>query len=374
MDLFERQPEDVGMRSDSISRALDLIRARSTAAQICVLRDGKVVLDRSFECAPGSLFWIFSASKPFMTMLVFILAEKGQLRLDDPVAKYWPEFGRNGKSAITIRDVLQHRSGVPVAGSVLGDAICMTNWNRSVRRIEHARPSKQASGGPVYQILTYGFILGELAHRVTGIELPKLLAAEILGPLGMKDTFLGLPFKEWNRHVPVQIRPISRALRLPGRLVQMALNRRATRSAVVPAAGISTTARDLAVFYQMLLQEGECNGVRLLQPAGIRQATAPSSPCQWDRYARAPLRWAHGFQLGGPRPDPAFASAMGRLSTERTFGHNGSNCCIGWADPDRKLVFVYLTNLLTSIEKNGQHMADVSDAIHSACSPIPDSL
>src|SRR5581483_10515332 len=110
------------------------------AAQICVLREGRVVLDRSVGCQPDSLFWIFSASKPFVALLVHQLAERGALRLDDRVAAYWPRFGQRGKDTITIRQVLQHRSGVPVASSLLGDGLAMTPWDRAVRHVERARP------------------------------------------------------------------------------------------------------------------------------------------------------------------------------------------------------------------------------------------
>ena len=93
-------------------RALERIRKRQASAQICVLRGGEVVLNHAFGCKENSLFWIFSASKPFMAVLIYLLAERDQVRLDEPVATYWPEFAQHGKSHITIRQVLQHRSGL----------------------------------------------------------------------------------------------------------------------------------------------------------------------------------------------------------------------------------------------------------------------
>jgi CubicO group peptidase (beta-lactamase class C family) len=349
------------MKHSGLGRALELIEARGAAAQICVHRNGKLVLDRAINCAPQSLFWIFSASKPFVAMLVYLLAERGQLRLDDPVAAHWPEFGRNGKDKISIRMVLQHRSGLPTAGGALGDAMSMADWDRSVRRIERARPIRTAGRSSAYQFISFGFILGELVQRVSGVSVDKFLAAEILEPLRMRDTFLGLPDAEWPRHVPVRFR------NMLGRPVQFIVNRRETRQAVIPAAGISTTARDLAVFYQMLLNEGEFEGRRILQPASIREARTSSNNGEWDPYAFAPIRWAQGLQLGGPRPDKRYVSPMGRLSSPLAFGHNGSNCCIGWADPTRQLAFAYLTNLLTSPRRDARHLTDVADAIIGAC-------
>ena len=103
----ERLPQPPGLDpdaldSDALSQVNGLIRAYGAVAQICVLRDEQMVLDRAFGCRPDSLFMIFSAGKPFVAVLVHQLAERGQLALDDPVARYWPEFSRHGKDAITI--------------------------------------------------------------------------------------------------------------------------------------------------------------------------------------------------------------------------------------------------------------------------------
>jgi len=95
----------------------------------------------------------------------------------------------------------------------------------------------------------------------------------------------------------------------------------------------------------------------------------PSSEGRIDRFARTPIRWAEGFQLGGPRHVPGSITPMGMRSSPRTFGHNGSNCCMAWADPDRRIVFAYLTNTITRVRDDMQHLADVADAVLDACAP-----
>ena len=87
-----------------------LVRARGARASLCVVRDGRVLIDQSCGGPPDGLFWIFSASKPFTALLVHRLAVAGVLDLDAPVARYWPEFAGGGKDAVTIRHVLAHRS------------------------------------------------------------------------------------------------------------------------------------------------------------------------------------------------------------------------------------------------------------------------
>jgi CubicO group peptidase (beta-lactamase class C family) len=348
---------------DALARAADLVRVRGARAQLCVVKDGRVVLDRSFGCAPDDLFWIFSASKPFVALMVHHLAEQGELALDDPVAAHWPEFAQGDKHTITIRHVLQHRSGVHVARNPAFDMVTIADWDRAVRAVESSRPSQPPGAAAAYHIVTYGVILGELVRRITATPLPRALREVFFTPLALHDTELGISDAHWPRHVPV------RGGDVLARLTARFVNRKTLRQATIPAAGVSTTARDLARFYQALLNGGELDGVRVLKPDTLAQARVPSTvDDEVDRMIRLPIRWSHGFQLGGPTPAPHPPKPMGRLSSPLTFGHNGSNCCIGWADPTRGLAFAYLTDRVQSGHSGARHMSDLSDAVISACS------
>lgn len=347
---------------EALDRAVDLARAHGGAAQLCVLSHGRVILDRSLGCAPDDLFWIFSASKPFIALLIHSLAEQKKLTLDDPVAAHWPQFAQHGKQAITIRHVLQHRSGVSVARNVALDMLTIADWDRSIHAVERARPSRPPGPSAAYHIVTYGLILGEVARRVTKTSLPDALNRAFFAPLALHDTSLGISDAHWPRHVPV------RGADALARLTARAVNRKTLRQAVIPAAGISTTARDLARFYQALLGGGELDGTRILAPDTLARAREPSTaPGEVDRIIRLPIRWSHGFQLGGSTPPPHPPKPMGTTSSPLTFGHNGSNCCIAWADPTRGLVFAYLTDRLQSGHAGARHMARVSDAVIAAC-------
>lgn len=332
-----------------------LIRTRGGAAQLCVIHRGQVVVDRAYGCRDDSLFWLFSASKPLVALAVHLLAERGQLELDEPVASHWPEFAANGKQAITVRQVLQHRGGLPVARSMAADALSMSDWDASIRAIETAKPSLPPGEGPAYHILSFGFILGELVQRVTGGQLTEFVEAEFLGPTGLRDSYLGLPDEQWHRHVPVRGRD-------PARLIsQFVINQPRTRRAVIPAAGLSATARDVARFYQALL-DGD-----LVAPSTLAVATTPSTNGELDQFLKLPVRWATGFQLGGERGVLGGSGSMGALASRQTFGHNGSYACLAWADPQRQLVMAYLTNLLVTRAAGTRHMAAVSDAVRRAC-------
>ncbi|TDW15412.1 serine hydrolase domain-containing protein [Kribbella kalugense] len=346
-------PQDAGLDPARLAEAVELIEARSVIAQLCVVRNGQVVVDRSFGCAPDALFWLFSASKPYLAVAIHQLVESGRLHLDDAVAAYWPEFAQNGKREITVRQMLRHRSGVTHAGTYVGEARAMTDWGRSLRRIEETKP-RWPIGTVAYSPLAFGFILGEVARRSSGLPIDELVRRSVLEPLGVADTYLGLPVDQWDRHVQV------RAAGPIGPFFQSVVNRRSTREAVVPAAGMSTTARDLAAFYHALLQGG------LLRPDTLAVAVEPSSEGDLDRTARAPIRWSQGFQLGGPRWIEGARTSLGSLSSPRTFGHNGSNCCIGWADPDRQIAYAYLTNRVGRPQVELAHHAAVADKVLEA--------
>ena len=343
-----------------------MIRAHGAVAQLVVLHRGRVALDRSFGCAPDALFWTFSAGKPVTALTVHLLAERGLSALGDPVAAYWPDFAASGKAAVTVRNVLEHRAGFG-AGRILGDALVIGDREREAARAAAAplvRPPGTAAG---YSPLAAGFVLGELIRRVTGRPERDVVTELLLEPVGMRDSHLGLPGRLLPRAVPVRG---SNAL---ARLVARRVNRPDIRRAVIPSAGLSTTARDLAALYRMLLAGGRVGLRRVLAERTVAGALAPSGDDGFDRVARYPIRWSAGFQLGGPRTVPGTVSPMGASSGTRTFGHNGSNCCIGWADPDRDLVVVHLTDRIGRPLPDLRYHAAVADRILAAVPPALDS-
>jgi CubicO group peptidase (beta-lactamase class C family) len=269
-------------------------------------------------------------------MLVHRLARQGAFALDDPIARFWPAFGTNGKDRITIRHVLRHRAGLPYVKSIARDALIATDWDRSVRALARARPHTPPGEVPAYHILSHGFLLGEVVRRVTGSPLTEVFREQIFEPAGITGLRLG------GSRVPLRAGPL---------VAQTVFNRRAVRDAVIPAATMAGTARDLALFYQWLLDEGSW-----------RLATTPTSEGETDRVSRMPIRWSEGFQLGGLSGE----RYIGARSDPLAFGHNGSNACMGWADPGRRLVVAYLTNRLGGGPARSPHQCAISDAILAA--------
>lgn len=337
----------------ALEAAWHLVEARRVPAQLCVVEGGEVVLDRCVRTGPDRLFWAFSAGKPFTSVLVWRLVERGVLSLDTPMSDHWPEFSGGDKELITVRHVLQHRSGLPTAGSLLGDIVSMTDWDASVHRLEQASCRYLPGSTPAYQFLTFGFLLGELVQRVTGRSFAELLAEQVCAPVGLTDTYAHLDDTLLARSQPMLVRG-------SGTVVGPWVNRREVREAVIPAGGFSTTAHDLAAFYAALLDDRA-----LLGPEAIAEATRVTTETELDRFARLHIRWGQGFQLGGPRPG-RLPVPLGNTSSPRAFGHNGSHVCLGWADPERQIAFGYVTAAMTRADLDMAHMSQLSDAVLAA--------
>lgn len=351
-------------------KALDIAASRGASVQLCVIHRGAVVLEEAVRCRTDALAWLFSASKPFTSLLVHRLARTGRLHLDDPVARYWPDFGSLGagsKSETTIREVLTHRTGISSAGAYPAAVLTMHQPERTTQRISGARrrtrrwtrpwtrrrPRATESVPSAYQPLDFGFILAHVVQGATGTEWARLLRELVLEPAGLDDVYTGVPDDQLHRCLPVDI---SRATFPGGWVVGSVVNRRAVRQAQIPAAGISTTAGGLARFYDHLLSVPE-----------LPALCTPSSEGGRDAWTFQLTRWGTGVQLGGTTADWWFgANLFGASSTPSTFGHNGSDVCIGWADPDLQLAVGLVTDRAGAKPADRRLLPQVADTLRAA--------
>jgi CubicO group peptidase (beta-lactamase class C family) len=337
-------------------------------AQLTVRRHGRVLVQAAGGTArpgePGpavtlrTLFLMFSATKPLTGLAIHMLAERGKLELDAPIARYWPGFARGGKESATVAHVLSHQGGLPIGPKWL-------TWDQwadldRVARAMEERDARWVPGEDVgYHPLNYGWILGELVRRVDGRSLGRFVADEITGPLGLADTYIGLP--------PERDAEVAHHVDLSGENAFIRdFNRPEVHAAQCGAAtGISTTT-DMTRFYAMLLGGGAIDGVRLVRPETVARATGVVVDMKRDRTLQVPVRWALGFHLGGP------SSAFGRRSSAQTFGHSGHGSTTAWADPELDLAVAFFTNGVQTSIVNYMRMTRVSDAVLAACGrPAP---
>lgn len=343
-----------------------LAAKRGGPAHLLIEHRGEIVVDQRIGVGPQAAFWPFSVSKIFIASLIWSLIADGTLEPSTPIAEHWPEFASasgapEAKAAITVMDVLTHRSGLPRPGGPVREILALGDYARNIRHIEAASPIRPPSGPPAYEWLAWGYILGELACRATGASavpdagrtLAELLRQRVLDPVGANDTFLGMPGTERWRTVPMVARGPAM---LP---VAAVLNSARVREAVIPAGGVSTTAYDAL----RLLRELRAGGARLgLRPEHVAQLTAPSNDGEYDPFAGSRTWWGHGVQLGHPAPRAVDAAAFGRLTSARAWGHNGSNVATAWYDPDRELSFVYFSGIIELFPINRLRFLQLQDA------------
>lgn len=370
VDVRRDAARALGVDADALDRVGEIFASQIESglhpgAQLAVRRRGEIILEASGGRArddadappvtPETLFLVFSATKPLTACAIHMLAERGRLDLDSPIARWWPGFGTRGKERATIAHVLSHQGGFPIGPAWLS----WDRWNDrdAVARAMEERPARWEPGTDVgYHPLNFGWVLGELVRRVDGRSLGRFLAEEVFGPLGLSDTWLGLPAAQFAR--------VAHHIDLSGESPFVAdFNRPEVHATEAGAATGITTTRDLTRFYTMLQRGGELDGVRLLRPETIARAVHPVVDGARDRTLDVPVRWALGFSLGGP------LSSFGRHSSPRTFGHSGHGSTTAWADPERELAVAFFTNGVRASVDNYLRMTRICDAILASCGP-----
>jgi CubicO group peptidase (beta-lactamase class C family) len=192
---------------ESVRDAFDAAQAADDgAAQLAVYRDGRLVVDLWTGHDPvghtivtgDSITLLMSVTKGLVSTCAHILVERGQLDMDSPVTRYWPEFG----DGVTIADLMTHRSGRsdfdPDDGIGMGELL---NWDRCVTALAAMDPLWTPGSACKYHSLTWGYLVGEVIRRITGSTVGRFFADEIAQPLGL-DLWIGLPGSADHRFLP----------------------------------------------------------------------------------------------------------------------------------------------------------------------------
>lgn len=335
------------------------------AISLCVRVQGQIVLERAIGHLRGnhplappsepkipirhdSLFNLFSASKAVTAMLIHLLDERKLVHLDDPVVEYIPEFGSHGKDEITLRQLLTHRAGIPTVPGTVIDERLLGNWQEILDILCKARPLSKPGRRLSYHALTAGYIFGEIIHRVTGRDIRTFLRDEVLSPLGFRHFNYGVP-EELKHQVaqhaltgmpalPPHSWLLERALGVPlERAVELS-NSDAFLTNPVPSGNIIGTAEEASRFFQLLLNEGELDGVRVFDRRTVRRAIAEQSYLEVDSFLGLPVRYGMGFMLGGTTFSPYGED------TSHAFGHIGFTAVMVYADPSRALSVGLMTS------------------------------
>lgn len=366
----EVKPRSVGVEAKAVARIWDAVERlyRSgihPAIQLCVRCRGGILIDRAIGHArgngpadlpgapkelarPDTPFNIFSASKAVTAMVVHWLDQRNLLRLDDPVCEYLPEFARNGKEGITIRHVLTHRAGIPNVPPDAMDLRMLERPDEIVRLLCDASPMSIPGRQLAYHAISGGFVLGEVVRRVAGKDIRAVLDQHILQPLAFRWMRYGVAERDVGRvalnyvtgppQLPIIPIALRRALGVAHEDAVRLSNDPRFLIGIVPAGNVVTTADELSRFYQVLLNGGELDGVRVFEPRTVRRATVEQSYLEFDLTLGLPVRYGMGFMLGR-----RWVSFFGP-DTEHAFGHLGFTNIVSWADPERQIAAALITS------------------------------
>lgn len=336
-------------------------------AAVAITIDGRPVVDlhggfvdkeKTRPWRADTIVTVFSVTKAWTATCAHALVDEGRLDLDRPVAAYWPEFGAAGKEAIPVRWLLDHRAGLPaVRRPLAADAIY--DWNEMTSALAAETPWWEPGTKHGYHAITFGWLVGEVIRRVSGMQPAAFFRARIAGPLGI-DAQIGIPETDDGRCSPLRWLPretsggaeptlMEKAMADPQGMLALAfanpptlvfpatLETRAWRGGEIPSANGHATARALARLYAALARGGEIDGVRVLSRAQIDRARAESSAGH-DAILDEPTRFGLGYMLSVPGEEIG--------PNDGAFGHPGAGGSLGFADPEAKLGFGYVTNRL----------------------------
>ena len=330
-------------------------------AALVVYIDGEKVIDLwgGHRNAAGTKPWeadtlvnVYSTTKGWLAGAMNMLADRGELEIEAPVTKYWPEFGQNGKGSVLVRHLLTHEAGLPAPSVDVPDE-AVYDQDAMARALEQSTLYWEPGTNQGYHAATFGWLNAEVLRRVTGMSAGAFVRKNIAGPLDA-DLFIGLPENEDARTaemlVPVASadsgsRPAAAALADPTSLTYRvfnnpprppkAANTRRWRGAEIPSSNGHASAEGLARYYAALSLGGKLGGIRLMSEEAVTNAARErvTSP---DAILVMTTSRSLGFmlpvaELGDPRGPAAF-------------GHAGMGGSLGYADPEYRMGFGYVMN------------------------------
>jgi CubicO group peptidase (beta-lactamase class C family) len=361
---------------DELGAAVNLIVNGETVVD---LWGGLADLNSGASWLSDTVTVVFSCTKAATALAAHVLADRGLLDLDAPVASIWPAFAQAGKAGVTTRMLLDHTAGLPAIRAPLKPD-CLLDWDFMTSHLAAEAPFWEPGTRVGYHAITFGYLVGEVVRRVSGQSLGKFFADEISHPLGI-GFWIGLPESEEVRVAPITPYRFQKgedepsfiqAARMKGSIANLfifnhgdwmarGVNTRAGHAAEIGAAGGITNARGLCGMFHALLEPGGALGLSAQTLAGFSET---SSATHMDATLQMPTRFGPGFMHpmdNRRRPGGGDSVIFG----PRAFGHVGAGGSLGFADPDAGLAFGYVMNrqgpgLL--LNERGQRLVDAAYA------------
>ncbi len=338
-------------------------------AQAYVSRSGEPVADLAVgEAAPGVAMtpdtvnlWL-SSTKPITVIAFAQWWERGEMRLDEPVDRLIPEFGVHGKEAITWRHVLTHTGGFRRARFKHPD----DDWDAIIQAICDAKIEPNWTPGEKagYHVHTGWFILGEAVRRLSGQPFAAYVKEHLLEPLEMHDSWVGMTpqayqvYRESDR-LGVMMDTSGDAPAPAG------MHREAWVTHARPGGNGYGPARELAMFYEMLLHGGRAGLDPIVEPDTVRLFTARQRAGMYDHTFNHNMDWSLGFICNSAHYGSATTPyGYGPHASEDTFGHSGYQSSVGFADPLHRLAVAIVCNGMPGEVKHHQRTRALLKSIY----------
>jgi CubicO group peptidase (beta-lactamase class C family) len=321
-----------------------LLEQGDAGGSVAVFVDGEPVVDvwGGFADAGRTIPWrrdtitgVYSVTKTMTALCALILADRGELDLEAPVARYWPEFAAAGKEKVLVRHLLSHTAGLPDWEGPIEE---LYDWPAATARLAALAPQWEPGTEAGYHSVTQGHLVGEVVRRITGQSLGGFFASEVAGPLGA-DFHIGLP-AEYDGRLALTVPP-------PGRDEDYAASSASSsapagsaatpvrvrdansvpwRRAEIPAGNGVGNAHSVALVQSVMACGGELHGRRLLSQAGCDRAREEQFQGM-DRILGRPARWGLGYGLFGGN-----------------YGWGGWGGAIAMIDPGSRMAVAYVPN------------------------------
>lgn len=336
----------IAMLEEGIERGLHL------GAQLYVSRGGEVMADTAVGEARAGVpmtsdtltLWL-SSTKPTAAVALARLWERGEVGLDDPVSRFIPEFAVGGKERVTVRHLLTHTSGI----RMLDVGWPRESWDAIISRIASKKLEPRWDPGQKagYHLASSWFILGEIIRRVDGRPYERFIREEVFEPLGMEDSWVGMPPERYAAYGGEEGERIavlyetSSAEPRPHRWHQEDYVTHPS-----PGGNGRGPIRELGRFYETLLAGGTTpDGTEILRPQTVEALTARHRVGLYDHTFRHVMDWGLGFIINSAIYDqPTLPYAYGPHASRRTYGHSGYKSSTAFADPEHHLVVAIATN------------------------------
>jgi CubicO group peptidase (beta-lactamase class C family) len=322
---------------------------------------------------------VFSCTKGATALCAHLLASRGLLDVEAPVAEYWPEFARRGKEGATVRMMLDHSVGVPVIKApVKPGGVC--DWDYMIGLLEAQEPFWKPGTRNGYHMINFGWTVGELVRRVSNKSLGAFFRDELAQPLGI-EFWIGAPEAVEKRIAPI-VNYVASPGELPGEFMLKVLkerdsiqslsllnnggfdaNSRACHAAEIGGGGGISNARGLAGLYAPFACGGRLGGRAYVDATTLGRMAEVSMATNEDATLLIPTRFALGFMKSIDNRHRARGDRDSAILSSAAFGHVGAGGSLGFADPREGLSFGYSMNRMGKgilLNERGQSLVDAA--------------